>query len=167
MKCYYGCGLDARFKKYKSGKHKTEKWAIWCCSEIPAKCPSQREKAKRNSIETIKKNGHHNKGKRGFWGKCAKLSDDEIFKIYDGICDSPIAYDRALIKYNRSWRLKIPIDICEKCNLDSWFGEKITCDLHHKNSNELDNRLENLIFLCPNCHRIETKKNVQLRSNGI
>ncbi len=165
MKCYYGCGLEAKYKKYRSGKHKIEKWAIWCCSEMPARCPSQREKAKKNTTNAIKRNGHHNKGKRGLWGKCALLSNDEIFKIYNGIDDKPIEYDRALIKNNRSWRLNIPIDKCEKCGLDNWYGEKISCDLHHKNSNELDNRLKNLVFLCPNCHRVETRKNCTLRNN--
>lgn len=42
---------------------------------------------------------------------------------------------------------------CSKCgNTGSWEGEPLTLQLHHKNGNSKDNRLENLCWLCPNCH---------------
>lgn len=42
---------------------------------------------------------------------------------------------------------------CEKCNLgDVWQNEYISLQLEHKNGKSNDNRLENLCFLCPNCH---------------
>lgn len=37
---------------------------------------------------------------------------------------------------------------------DNWHGHKITLQLEHKNGDRTDNRLENLEFLCPNCHSI-------------
>ena len=43
---------------------------------------------------------------------------------------------------------------CEVCGNTEWMGEPIPLDLHHINGNHFDNRLENLIILCPNCHRL-------------
>ena len=42
---------------------------------------------------------------------------------------------------------------CQKCgNNGEWMGEKISLQLDHINGVNNDNRLENLRFLCPNCH---------------
>jgi transposase-like protein len=41
---------------------------------------------------------------------------------------------------------------CERCGIDSWLGQPLSMALHHVNGDGLDNRLENLVLLCPNCH---------------
>lgn len=42
---------------------------------------------------------------------------------------------------------------CNKCNNSgTWMNESITLQLEHINGISNDNRLENLCFLCPNCH---------------
>lgn len=41
---------------------------------------------------------------------------------------------------------------CERCGLTQWRGRPICLELHHVNGDRLDNRLESLQLLCPNCH---------------
>jgi hypothetical protein len=41
---------------------------------------------------------------------------------------------------------------CERCGLNEWRGQPLRVTLHHVNGDPYDNRLENLTFLCPNCH---------------
>ena len=42
---------------------------------------------------------------------------------------------------------------CSSCGLDPfWNGKPLTIQLDHINGDHRDNRLENLRFLCPNCH---------------
>jgi len=43
--------------------------------------------------------------------------------------------------------------ICSGCgNNGIWLNKSLTLQIDHKNGDSLDNRLENLEFLCPNCH---------------
>jgi hypothetical protein len=43
---------------------------------------------------------------------------------------------------------------CNKCNITDWLGEKLSLHLDHINGINDDHRLENLRFLCPNCHSL-------------
>jgi Zn finger protein HypA/HybF involved in hydrogenase expression len=41
---------------------------------------------------------------------------------------------------------------CSECNVKTWNGKILSLHLDHINGINSDNRLENLRFLCPNCH---------------
>jgi hypothetical protein len=41
---------------------------------------------------------------------------------------------------------------CYNCGLTEWNGKPAPIELEHINGDRLDNRLENLTILCPNCH---------------
>lgn len=41
---------------------------------------------------------------------------------------------------------------CYKCLNTQWLGNPISLELEHINGDNVDNRLENLTILCPNCH---------------
>jgi hypothetical protein len=59
----------------------------------------------------------------------------------------------------------------KKCgNTGFWLGEKVALQLKHINGNNTDNRLENLCFLCPNCHAITKTwcgKNIKYKDKNL
>ena len=79
------------------------------------------------------------------WAKGKTFTPNEqIFKT-----DS--FYSNELVK-QRIVKDDLLIYKCNKCGIDQWQGETIVLDLDHINGNNTDNRLENLRYLCPNCH---------------
>lgn len=60
-------------------------------------------------------------------------------------------FDRALKNANSHNRF----GVCEKCGYEPW---KPCLQLHHKNYDRIfRERLEDLILLCPNCHKAEMR----------
>lgn len=41
---------------------------------------------------------------------------------------------------------------CEECGISEYNGKPLRLELHHKDGNRKNNKLENLEMLCPNCH---------------
>lgn len=54
---------------------------------------------------------------------------------------------------------------CAGCgNVGVWNGQSLKLQLHHKNGKHLDHRVENICFLCPNCH--SQTENYSGKNNG-
>jgi len=93
-----------------------------------------------------------------------RVSDEDAF------CENS-TYNRAHVK-GRIIKKKLLPHVCRACgNAGDWNGNPITLQLEHINGIPNDNRLENLCFLCPNCHS-QTKtyagrktKHIKIRSN--
>ena len=43
---------------------------------------------------------------------------------------------------------------CEGCGLECWFDKPIRLEVHHIDGDSLNNELNNLQLLCPNCHSL-------------
>lgn len=43
---------------------------------------------------------------------------------------------------------------CENCGLTEWIGQPISLEVHHMDGDSLNNELDNLKLLCPNCHAL-------------
>lgn len=41
---------------------------------------------------------------------------------------------------------------CERCGITEWCGDTVPLELHHLDGDHFNNKLENLIILCSNCH---------------
>lgn len=77
--------------------------------------------------------------------KRKKLKDEDIFIIHS-------KHNRTHIKQRIINDNLIPY-ICRDCNNEGvWNGKKLSLQLEHINGVSDDYRLENLCFLCPNCH---------------
>jgi Zn finger protein HypA/HybF involved in hydrogenase expression len=74
-----------------------------------------------------------------------RKKESEILCENSLVCSSTL---RGFIKRNNSLKYE-----CVKCGIvDEWMGESIVLELDHINGVNNDNRIENLRFLCPNCH---------------
>jgi hypothetical protein len=84
----------------------------------------------------------HLKNKTHNWAKETPI--EEAFVSGGGLSTSNLK--KKILKYN----LK-PYH-CDKCSISLWLDKPLSLHLDHINGCNTDNRLENLRFLCPNCH---------------
>jgi 5-methylcytosine-specific restriction endonuclease McrA len=91
---------------------------------------------------------------RGAWGKAVQRGDliprDRQIPL-ESLFVAGAKRARGHLK-RRLLRSGLKQDRCERCGITEWRGEPLSMHLHHVNGDGLDNRLENLELLCPNCH---------------
>jgi len=54
---------------------------------------------------------------------------------------------------------------CEMCGLD-FYESGVTPHFHHKNGNPSDNRLSNILVVCPNCHSKLTRRQISRKKRS-
>lgn len=145
MKCEYGCNNEANFTT-KQGKH--------ICSKSPNQCPINRA---RNSSgvkaawkkETNNMSGGHNPNMESMRAKSIESKKEKARERFESGQSNHMANTaiKRILKdhYNRG-------DCCEQCGIDEWNGTQLSFELDHIDGNNYNNSLDNLRFLCPNCH---------------
>lgn len=71
---------------------------------------------------------------------------------YEDVLKNGSDVNRITVK-NIILREKLVPYVCSECgNSGIWNGKELCLQLHHKDGDSMNNSIENLTFLCPNCH---------------
>lgn len=99
------------------------------------------------------------KGKKEIYNNCKVKNVTPEMLLKDNCRHTRTVLRRCILKNNL-----LPYK-CSICGLTEWNGKTLSLELDHINGKNNDNRLENLRFLCPNCHSQTTtygSKNKQI-----
>ena len=86
-----------------------------------------------------------------FLGRAHGTSDNTKYSLEDIMVENSTYSNMTKFK-KRLIKANLIEYKCSNCGITEWNGKPLTLQLHHINGNNRDNRLENLTFLCPNCH---------------
>lgn len=85
------------------------------------------------------------KGQKGSASRYAKYSIEEILVENSTYTNISKLKQRLINETSIAYK-------CAICGIDSWLNQSLCLHLDHINGINNDNRIENLRFLCPNCH---------------
>ena len=117
------------------------------CKRLGVSTSNGSSKTVHKRIETLsldKFKANHERFKKSL-GRGRALSHSEIFTVDSTVARKTVR--KVIIRDNL-----LPY-VCFECGLSPFWNRKIlSLQLEHRNGINNDHRLENLCFLCPNCH---------------
>jgi len=144
--CAYGCLTIAKYQSV-SGK--------LMCETSSSKCPEIKRKnsesgknsylSGRKPHKQIYENLPQETKDRMAWNRGKKFVPNNTILAKDSGYSTWCVRSR-VIKDNL-----LPYE-CDSCHINSWKNKKIVLELDHIDGNNRNHSLENLRFLCPNCH---------------
>jgi len=123
------------------------------CSRACANSRVFSEQSKKKKSDANKKRVREN----GKWGAMLTPNTDESIKKCKRTWKKKLLLSNfeSLNEWAKRKRVIIEQEYrCHKCKLDEWMSEPIALEIEHLNGEHTDNRRENLIALCPNCHSL-------------
>ena len=94
-----------------------------------------------------------NENRSALYSKCGKVTSEKIVKPLSEILQKGVDCSSYKLLH-RLYKEGLKEPKCERCNITTWEGEQISFHLHHKDGDRLNNELNNLQVLCPNCHSL-------------
>lgn len=148
-----GCGENFECSTRKFNYNKKSGFKIFCSSECYTKNKSEKNSIKTNCAncgkEIIKPKSEFRQSKTGNLycnRSCSAANNNRLFKKWE---NHP-SYKNGEGQY-RNYKLNsVENPKCERCGFDNI----IALEVHHKDKNRNNNKLENLEILCCNCHTI-------------
>lgn len=143
--CEYGCGKDANYQL------KNKKW---CCARRPAGCEVLRNKNSEGQRLAYREGrGKYDYNLLPEEIKLKMSHKGQVFMTPEVVFVEGKEWGSELLrKYLHHYELKEYKCSSTKCGITNWHDEHLTLELDHKNGIRSDNRLENIRWLCPNCH---------------
>lgn len=90
--------------------------------------------------------------KKFFKESCSKMPSNRGVSLDEILVENSYYQNRSHLKRRLVREKKLEYK-CYECGCDDmWNGKKLSLQLNHKNGINNDNRIENLEFICPNCH---------------
>jgi hypothetical protein len=117
-------------------------------SQLGLKAAGGNYAALRRRIQELGLDTSHMIGK--IWNRGARLGPKVALEQY-------LSNQRAIQTYKLKKRLLaegIFQHHCYRCRRKTWLAQPIPLELEHVNGQPLDNSLDNLTLLCPNCHAL-------------
>tara|TARA_R110000851_G_C12870142_1_gene544880 strand:+ start:79 stop:714 length:636 start_codon:yes stop_codon:yes gene_type:complete len=156
--CNYGCGNQSQFT-LRNGK--------LCCSDSHQKCPESKKKNREGQLGAGKRPDWYTNLPVDVKQKMAWSKGKQLIPNSDILVENS-KYANSTVKSRIVCGDLIPHDICSECGISEWNDKPISLDLDHINGVNNDHRIENLRYLCPNCHsQTPTYKGKNINSGVI